>query len=216
MGLLCAVLGLFCASGIQPIPTPTKHPVDAVTYPEVTMPMPTMPMPTMPTPEPVEVSAVLLIGCPVDPHFTEWDKFFQGASLIEGTPDACEIKAQCKAESQFDRFARSPAGAEGPMQFLESTASDVGLEDPTDPRDSIRAGARYMKWQMGQWMRYGRTYEQIWKLALAAYNFGLGNLLKIQARHGGIYYEDFEPYLPQETRKYVERIWTLVQSGEWV
>lgn len=62
---------------------------------------------------------------------------------------------------------KSPSGAIGVAQFMPGTARDFGI-DPTDPDQSIAAAGRYMA-QL--YTRFG-TWEQ----ALAAYNWGMGNV----------------------------------------
>ena len=48
------------------------------------------------------------------------------------------------AESNFDPFAVSPAGAEGIAQFMPATAAAYGLRDPFDPVAAIDAQAHLM------------------------------------------------------------------------
>ena len=55
------------------------------------------------------------------------------------------LAAQLYAESDFNPFARSPAGAEGIAQFMPGTATLVGLADPFDPEQAIDAQARLMR-----------------------------------------------------------------------
>jgi hypothetical protein len=74
------------------------------------------------------------------------------------------LAAQLYAESNFNPFARSPAGAEGIAQFMPGTAAAVGLLDPFDPGAAINAQARLMRDLLG---RFGSV-----PLALAAYNAG--------------------------------------------
>jgi len=68
------------------------------------------------------------------------------------------------AESGFNPFAVSPAGASGIAQFMPGTAAAYGLEDPFDPGQAIDAQARLMSDLLEQ-------FGQI-PLALAAYNAG--------------------------------------------
>ena len=100
------------------------------------------------------------------------------------------LAALLQAESGYDRYAVSPAGAVGIAQFLPSTATGIGLRDPFDPAQAIPAAARYLG---GHLRRFGSI-----PLALAAYNAGPGAV----ARFGGI-----PPYA--ETRAYVARILAL-------
>ena len=64
---------------------------------------------------------------------------------------------------------RSPAGAIGIAQFMPATARQFGI-DPTDPYQSIAAAGRYL----------AQLYRQFgdWTQALAAYNWGPGNVAR--------------------------------------
>lgn len=64
---------------------------------------------------------------------------------------------------------RSPAGAIGIAQFMPATAVEMGV-DPLDAFQSINGAARYLR-------RLHSNFGD-WKLALAAYNFGWGNVQK--------------------------------------
>ena len=102
------------------------------------------------------------------------------------------LAAQLYAESNFNPFARSPAGAQGIAQFIPGTARAYGLSDPFDPEQAIDAQARLMADLLKQ---FGGKPA----LALAAYNAGAGAV----RRHGGI-----PPYA--ETRGYVAKILGLL------
>jgi hypothetical protein len=101
------------------------------------------------------------------------------------------LAAQLYAESNFNPFARSPAGAEGIAQFMPGTAAAMGLGDPFDPDAAIDAQAHLMRDLLG---RFGSV-----PLALAAYNAGPGAV----AACGCV-----PPYT--ETRAYVARILGLL------
>jgi hypothetical protein len=104
------------------------------------------------------------------------------------------LAAQLYAESKFNPFARSPAGAEGIAQFMPGTAQAIGLLDPFDPGAAINAQAHLMRDLLG---RFGSV-----PLALAAYNAGPGAV----AACGCI-----PPY--PETRAYVARILGLLRGA---
>ena len=74
------------------------------------------------------------------------------------------LAAQLMAESGFNPFAVSPAGASGIAQFMPGTAAAYGLRDPLDPDEAIDAQAHLMSDLLRQ---FGRI-----PLALAAYNAG--------------------------------------------
>lgn len=80
----------------------------------------------------------------------------------------------------------SPRGAAGIAQLMPGTAADLGV-DPTNPVCSIHAAARYLAW----------LHDQTggWRDALAAYNWGVGNVW----RHG-------REAAPRETRRFVAAI----------
>jgi hypothetical protein len=108
------------------------------------------------------------------------------------------LAAQLYAESGFNPFARSPAGAQGIAQFMPGTARAYGLDDPFDPEAAIDAQARMMRDLL-------RQFASV-PLALAAYNAGPGAV----AACGCI-----PPY--PETRGYVARILGLLGgAGEAV
>lgn len=81
---------------------------------------------------------------------------------------------------------KSPVGAVGIAQFMPATARDMGV-NPLDPYDSIDGAGRYLKQLFD---RFGT-----WDKALAAYNWGQGNV----ARKG-------LERAPAETRQYVAQI----------
>jgi len=107
---------------------------------------------------------------------------------------AALLAAQLYAESNFNPFARSPAGAQGIAQFMPGTARAYGLHNPFDPEAAIDAQAHLMHDLL-------RQFASV-PLALAAYNAGQGAV----ARCGCI-----PPY--PETRGYVARILGLLKGA---
>jgi hypothetical protein len=77
---------------------------------------------------------------------------------------AALLAAQLYAESHFNPFARSDAGAQGIAQFMPGTAAAYGLRDPFDADQSIDAQAHLMRDLL-------RAFGAV-PLALAAYNAG--------------------------------------------
>ena len=104
---------------------------------------------------------------------------------------AALLAAQLMAESNFNPFAISPAGAEGIAQFIPSTAASYGLDDPFDPVEAMDAQAHLMSDLIAQ---LGSP-----QLALAAYNAGPA---PVEACH-------CVPSIP-ETAAYVSRILALL------
>jgi soluble lytic murein transglycosylase-like protein len=76
------------------------------------------------------------------------------------------LAAQIYAESNFNPFAVSPAGAQGIAQFMPGTAAGLGLRNPFDPAASIDAQAHLMHDLLARFASV--------PLALAAYNAGPG------------------------------------------
>jgi hypothetical protein len=104
---------------------------------------------------------------------------------------AALLAAQLLAESNFNPFASSPAGAQGIAQFIPSTAAAYGLRDPFNPVEAIDAEAHLMSDLIHQ---LGSP-----QLALAAYNAGPA---PVEACH-------CVPAIP-ETTAYVSRILALL------
>ena len=104
------------------------------------------------------------------------------------------LAAQLHAESNFNPFAVSPAGARGIAQFTPGTANAYGLREPFDGEASIDAQAHLMHDLL---QRYKTA-----ALALAAYNAGGGAV----DRYGGI-----PPFA--ETQGYVARVLGLMSGA---
>jgi len=107
---------------------------------------------------------------------------------------AALLAAQLMAESNFNPFAVSPAGAQGLAQFIPSTAAAYGLADPFDPVAAMEAQAHLMSDLIRQ---FGSP-----QLALAAYNAGPAPVEACQC----------VPAYP-ETQAYVTRILALLGSA---
>ncbi len=104
---------------------------------------------------------------------------------------AALLAAQLMAESNFNPYAGSPAGAQGIAQFMPETAAAYGLRNPFDPDEAIDAQAHLMSDLIHQ---FGSP-----QLALAAYNAGPA---PVEAC-------DCVPGYP-ETQAYVSRILALL------
>lgn len=113
------------------------------------------------------------------------------AASIEYGVDEAFLRAIIHAESAFNPRALSLKGAQGLMQLMPGTASDMGVLDAFNSDQNIRGGARYL----GLLLHDFAGNEQ---LAAAAYNAGPGAVQR---------YKGVPPYA--ETQVYVERVGTL-------
>jgi len=105
--------------------------------------------------------------------------------------DPAFLRAIMHAESAFNPMAISSKGAQGLMQLMPGTATDLGVQDAFDAAQNIRGGAQYLAMML-------KNFNGDERLATAAYNAGPGAVQK---------YADVPPYA--ETQVYVERVATL-------
>ncbi|MDU2063782.1 MAG: transglycosylase SLT domain-containing protein [Sporomusaceae bacterium] len=115
--------------------------------------------------------------------------------------------ALVKAESGFDPNASSSAGAMGLTQLMPGTAASLGVSHPYDPTENAQGGAEYLAQQL-------RTFGGNTRLALAAYNWGPGNVQDAVRAYGSTSWGVLRDHMPEETRNYVEGITAnLEKSG---
>jgi soluble lytic murein transglycosylase-like protein len=125
-------------------------------------------------------------------NLTAYADAIRSASLEYGVNEAF-LRAIIHAESAFNPRAMSLKGAQGLMQLMPSTASDMGVLDAFDSAQNIRGGARYLSLLL-------HDFNGNERLAAAAYNAGPAAVQR---------YKGVPPYA--ETRVYVERVGTLRQ-----
>jgi hypothetical protein len=101
--------------------------------------------------------------------------------------DPALVRSVIAVESNFNPNSTSSKGAMGLMQLMPATARELGVQNAYDPVENIRAGTRYLKMLVDR-------YEGNIDMALAAYNWGMGNI------------EKRPDQMPFETRSYVAQV----------
>lgn len=75
-------------------------------------------------------------------------------------------------ESQFKPDRDSWAGASGLMQIMPATARELGVTDPYNPGQSLKAGAKYLDQMLSSHENVKDSIQRV-KFALGSYNCGL-------------------------------------------
>lgn len=140
---------------------------------------------------------------------------FEKALIEEGVP--VELKYLPIIESAMQPSIKSSAKATGLWQFMYDTGKGMGLtinslvDERCDPEKSSEAAAKFLK----------KLYDMYgdWNLALAAYNWGPGNVNKLISRYvKNGEKPDFwalRKYMPNETRNYVPKFIATVYIMEY-
>lgn len=89
------------------------------------------------------------------------------------------VAAVAYQESQWNNDAVSHTGVRGLMQLTKDTATHLGVEDRTDPLQSIWGGSKYLRYLLNKTPSY-LNYKDRLSLALASYNIGFGHLRDAQ------------------------------------
>lgn len=143
----------------------------------------------IPTPAPVAAPAPrqLQPSAAIAPHPFDLNQAVKDASgTYQLDPDL--VTSVIRAESGFNVRAVSPKGAQGLMQLMPQTASQLGVRNAFDPKANVDAGTRYLRELLERY-----NFDLI--KALAAYNAGPERVEQ---------YNGVPPYY--ETKAYVARI----------
>ena len=121
-------------------------------------------------------------------------------------------------ESAFNPQAMSTAKASGMWQFVPATGRDFSLKQNIfrDDRRDVLASTRAALDYLG---RLNKMFGGDWRLALAAYNWGQGNVAKAIARNqkAGLPTDYESLRMPEETRYYIPKLQAvknIVQNPE--
>jgi soluble lytic murein transglycosylase-like protein len=108
------------------------------------------------------------------------------------------VREVVRAESNFNPYAVSRAGAKGLMQLMDRTAKALHVRNVYDPEQNIAGGTKYLRALLNR-------YDGNVKVALAAYNAGPGRINRLGIDTD----EELEAkydQLPEETQRYVSKI----------
>lgn len=107
--------------------------------------------------------------------------------------------AQYTIESGRGKNLLSRKGAMGPLQFMPDTWKEWGHGNVNSLQDSMAAAQKYDAFLL-------KRYSGDIRKALAAYNWGMGNVDKDIAKNGS----DWEAHAPAETQSYIKRVLALM------
>lgn len=133
-------------------------------------------------------------GLPTSPGHAFKDAISQAATEAGIAPAL--LDALVAQESNYDPNARSRAGAMGLTQLMPDTAAALGVQNPFNPIENLRGGARYLASLL---KRFGDP-----ALALAAYNAGPGRVERAGNQIPNI----------AETQNYVKRVLARFAESE--
>jgi hypothetical protein len=142
--------------------------------------------PDEPASDPVKNGPIQSASFPARPAANLSEVVNEASGKYRLDPDL--VNSVIKAESDFHVHAVSPKGAQGLMQLMPGTASQLGVSNAFDPQANVEGGTKYLRELLE---RYNFDLVK----ALAAYNAGPQRV----EQFGGV-----PPYY--ETRAYVARI----------
>lgn len=145
-----------------------------------------------------------------DRHFRKYSKRYFGPLF-----DWHWFKAQGIAESGLVQDSKSHVGASGIMQLMPGTHTEISDKNPhlikaNSPRWNIAAGIYYDRILYRKFKKIPEQEKMY--LTLASYNAGYGRVLKAKKKVTSeeTSWDDIRPYLPSQTRAYVDRIRKLM------
>jgi len=135
----------------------------------------------------------IIVGCGNNRHLSKQARIYQKpiqiySRIYDVDPEL--IHAIVRQESCFNEGAHSRVGAIGLMQLMPQTALGLRINDPWNPEHNIQGGVKYIAQMLDM-------FDGNYKLAIAAYNAGPGNVNK---------YNGIPPF--NETRNYVVKVYS--------
>ena len=110
----------------------------------------------------------------IETRLPKYKKWFQQAAKANGLNWKL-LAAVSYQESQWKTDAVSYTGVRGLMMLTKVTAKEVGIEDRTDPQQSIKGGAKYLRTLIDRIPSYIPEAQSKW-YGLASYNVGYYHL----------------------------------------
>lgn len=142
----------------------------------------------------------------VDERLPAFRGYFEAAAA-ETTFDWHLLAAQAYQESHWDPDAQSTTGVRGLMMLTLPTAEELGVDDRTDPAQSVDGGARYLQRLYDRLPDAIEGEDRLW-FALAAYNVGMGHIYdarRLAERQG----------LDKNNWRHIERVLPLLSRSKY-
>lgn len=131
-------------------------------------------------------------------RLSQWSSLIEDKASKHGV-DPMLVRSVIKQESGGKADAQSGVGATGLMQLMPGTAADVGVRNSWDPDQNVEGGTKYLSQMIKQ-------FDGNVPVALAAYNWGPGNMRKLIRKTGSTDINELMQYMPRETQGYVQNI----------
>jgi hypothetical protein len=125
----------------------------------------------------------------------------------ELSPDHPLVKSIIQQESGGDNTKVNPStGAAGLMQIMPANFKPYGVSDPHNDSQNVNAGIRILSEGLN-------AFHGDVELALASYNYGIGNLRKAMTANHATTFAEVAPHLPAETRNYVPKVMARLRQN---
>ncbi|MBL4607291.1 MAG: transglycosylase SLT domain-containing protein, partial [Pseudomonadales bacterium] len=110
-------------------------------------------------------------------------------------------------ESAWNAKAVSPTGVRGLMMLTQTTAKEMGVNNRSNPEQSIEGGAAYLRKLINRQPKEMKIEDKIW-FGLAAYNAGYGHISDARkiAKSQGV-----NPYNWRSVKRFIP----LLQQPRW-